>query len=95
MKKNLDDRMGKMMWMDIVLFQLRSIDLPDPFENAIQLTEVKKQDILKAQAERSKNLETQGMRKDIANITKYITIANANGAGNSTKINADAVAATT
>jgi len=35
-------------------FQLRSVDLPDLFEQSIQLSEVKKQDILKAKAERNK-----------------------------------------
>jgi hypothetical protein len=30
------------------------VDLPDTFENAIQLSEVKKQEIKKAEAERSK-----------------------------------------
>ncbi|CAI2377437.1 unnamed protein product [Moneuplotes crassus] len=50
-------------------FQLKSIDLPDKYEVAIQETEVKRQDIHKAEAEKSKmqiELETQIMQAKIA-----------------------------
>jgi len=43
-----------MCYSNIVFLQLRSVDLPDPFENAIQESEVKKQDIQKANAEYNK-----------------------------------------
>jgi regulator of protease activity HflC (stomatin/prohibitin superfamily) len=39
----------------VEFFQLRSVDLPDPFEDAIQLSEVKKQEIMKATAELTKS----------------------------------------
>jgi len=35
-------------FMDVVFFQLRSVDLPDRYEDAIRKTEVTKQDIFKA-----------------------------------------------
>ncbi len=50
-------------------FQLKNIDLPDLYERAIQETEVKKQDIHKAEAEKSKmqiELETKVKQAKIA-----------------------------
>ena len=50
------------------------VDLPDPFENAIQLSEVKKQDIIKASAEKNRTvieLETLMLK---AEYEKKITI---------------------
>lgn len=49
----------------VEFFQLRSVDLPDAFENAIQTTEVKRQNIQKARAEQNKiqvEIETQIMK---------------------------------
>ena len=54
----------------MVFFQLLSINLPDDFEGAIQSTEVTKQDILKADAERVKNNVTQQMYIDVARISQ-------------------------
>jgi len=62
-------------------FQLKSIDLPDKYEVAIQETEVMRQDIHKAEAEKAKmqiELETTILQAQIAsniNINK----AEANG----------------
>jgi hypothetical protein len=47
---------------------MRSIDLPDAYEQAIQDTEVVKQGILKAQANMLKNNVTQQMYIDIARV---------------------------
>lgn len=55
MSESLANRLAKDIDVDIVFFQLLSIDLPDQYETAIQETEVSRQDIEKAQAERAKN----------------------------------------
>ena len=47
LKKNVLD----LTWHEVVFFQLRSLSLPDDYEREIEITEVKGQDILKAQAE--------------------------------------------
>ena len=47
------------MGVEVVFFQLSSIDLPDAYEQAIEETEVTKQGILKADADRQKNLIVQ------------------------------------
>lgn len=60
-------------------FQLKSINLPDPYEKAIQHTEVMKQDIHKANAEKNKmkiELETKVKKTEIAS---HIKVVNANG----------------
>jgi len=51
MAVDLEDRLSSSTFHDVIFFQLRSLALPDQFENEIQNTEVKGQDILKAQAE--------------------------------------------
>ena len=40
----------------VEFFQLRKVDLPQDFEDAIQLTEVQKQDIQKAYAEKNQTV---------------------------------------
>lgn len=82
------------MGCEVVFFQLRSIDLPDLYEDAIEQTEVTKQGILKAEAERQKNLIVQQMYIESTNITKEITINKANGTAEATKLRADANAGT-
>jgi len=54
MQDALNTAYKNICFASVDFFQLRSVDLPDKFEDAIQLTEVKKQDIQKAQAEKSK-----------------------------------------
>jgi hypothetical protein len=94
MKQRLDARLRVDMYTQVVFFQLRSIDLPDDYELALQLTEVTKQDILKAEAEKNKNNVTQQMRVEVADISQMITINQANGAAQSKKLKADSVAQT-
>jgi hypothetical protein len=55
MQDDLDMRLQQDVHCKVVFFQLRSIDLPDDYEGAIQKTEVTKQSILRAEAERNKN----------------------------------------
>ena len=55
MKSQLDKRLRQDVNIEIVFFQLLSIDLDDRYEKAIQDTEVSRQDIEKAEAERNKN----------------------------------------
>ena len=61
------------MHCKVVFFQLRSIDLPDDYEAAIQKTEVTKQGILRAEAERNKNKIEQMTKVEQARISKNIT----------------------
>lgn len=51
MSFQLNSRLQKDVYVEVVFFQLKSVNLPDDYENAIQATEVTKQGILKAQAE--------------------------------------------
>lgn len=56
-KKMLEDLQSKVLaltWHRVEFFQLRSIKLPTAYENEIENTEVKGQDILKAQAEQQR-----------------------------------------
>ena len=53
------------------------VDLPDKFEDAIQLSEVKKQDIRKAQAEKEKmvvELETMKIKAEYQKNVTIVTI---------------------
>jgi hypothetical protein len=50
----LDKVFSELCYANIQFIQLRSVDLPVHFEEAIQLSEVKKQDIKKAEAELNK-----------------------------------------
>lgn len=50
----LDKYFSEICYSNIQFLQLRSVDLPDLFEQSIQVSEVMKQDIQKAQAELSK-----------------------------------------
>lgn len=68
MKKNLNERLQKDLNCEVVFFQLRSIDLPDSYELAIQNTEVTKQSILRAEAEKIKNNVTQQMRIEVSSV---------------------------
>lgn len=78
MQDALNEAYKAVCFASIDFFQLRSVDLPDKFENAIQLTEVKKQDIQKAQAEKNKvevELETRKLAALYQmNVTKVMQI---------------------
>lgn len=66
MKEILDKRLQRDLNVEVVFFQLRSIDLPDAYEQSIQNTEVTKQGILRAEAERVKNNVTQQMYIEVS-----------------------------
>ena len=79
MQTALNATFGTMCHLSVEYFQLRNIDLPDHYETAIQQTEVKKQDINKAYAERNRTvIELQTSVKQ-AQIAANITINNALG----------------
>lgn len=58
----------------IQFLQLRSVDLPNLFEDAIQESEVKKQDIKKAEAELNKVKVEVDTRIKAAQFQKNVTI---------------------
>jgi hypothetical protein len=83
LKKTLEESMGT----SIKFFQLKNVDLPNSFENAIQVTEVKKQDIEKAKAERSKvNVEIE-TKIQKARQNQEIILNKAYGEANRTTLN--------
>jgi ribosomal protein L7/L12 len=90
MKKGLDDRLQKDLFTEVVFFQLRSIDLPDPYEQALQNTEVTKQGILRAEAEKIKNNVTQEMRIEVAKIKREVIRNDAEGQSQAKKLVVDA-----
>jgi hypothetical protein len=63
-----------MCYSYIQFLQLRSVDLPNPFEDAIQESEVKKQDIKKAEAELNKVRVEVDTRIKSAEFQKNVTI---------------------
>jgi hypothetical protein len=73
---------------------MRSIDLPDPYELAIQDTEVMKQSILKAEALKNKNNVTQQMFIEIARIKQQMTQYEAEAQAQSSLLKASATANT-
>lgn len=79
MRQSLNVRLQKDLFTEVVFFQLRSIDLPDKYELSIQDTEVTKQGILRAEAERTKNNVTQQMYIDVAQIQQSIVKTDAEG----------------
>lgn len=69
MQQALNQTFAQYCYATVDYFQLKSIDLPDKYEVAIQETEVKRQDIHKAEAEKSKmtiELETKIKQAEIA-----------------------------
>lgn len=78
-QKNLDLKLGTSVFSNVVFLQLLSVDLPNAFENAIQESEVKKQDIQKAIAELNKvKVEVDTLKKS-AFIQKNVTVNYAEG----------------
>jgi len=63
-----------MCYSYIQFLQLRSVDLPNAFEDAIQESEVKKQDIKKAEAELNKVKVEVDTRIKSAEFQKNVTI---------------------
>jgi hypothetical protein len=75
----LDKYFSEICYANIIFLQLRSVDLPDLFEQSIQISEVKKQDIQKAQAELNKvriemdtKIKSAEFQKDVAIVNNYI-----------------------
>ncbi|CAG9317718.1 unnamed protein product [Blepharisma stoltei] len=90
MQQALDAQLRNKTYTSVPFFQLRDVDLPDAFESAIQLSEVKKQDIQKANAEMNKikvEIETKLLK---ANLNKSVTINLANGEAEAIKQNNEA-----
>ena len=56
MKADLQDKVLSDTWHEVEFFQLRSLSLPDAYENEIQNTEVKGQDIHTATAELAREM---------------------------------------
>jgi len=83
MQTSLDSHFKSNCFSNIEFFQLRSVDLPDKFEDAIQLSEVKKQDIRKAQAEKEKMVVELETLKIKSEYQKNVTINLAQGEANS------------
>jgi len=74
MKKELANTYNSSCYAIIEALQLRTVDLPDDFEESIQETEVKKQDIEKAKAEQIKvNVECETRVKE-AEFQKNVTL---------------------
>jgi hypothetical protein len=71
---HLNTVFGLLCFSNIQFFQLRSVDLPNAFEDSIQQSEVKKQDIQKAQAELNKVRVEVDTRTKSAEFQKDVTI---------------------
>lgn len=84
MESSLKTRLNTDMGVNIKFFQLKDVDLPDSFEEAIQTTEVKKQDIEKAKAEKSKAVIEIETKVQKAQQNKEIILNKAYGQSNST-----------
>jgi hypothetical protein len=69
----LDKVFSESCYSNIQFLQLRSVDLPVKFEESIQLSEVKKQDIKKAEAELNKVIVEVDTRIKSADFQKEVT----------------------
>ena len=94
MKKDLQERVKASTWHDVIFFQLRSLSLPDGFEQEIQNTEVKGQDILKATSEKKRDQVKFDTNVLVAQLAVKATMENAYGAANKTIFEAKAVEST-
>lgn len=77
MQSDLNGAYQKECYASVEYFQLKSIDLPDMYEKAIQHTEVMKQDIQKSKAEKEKVLIELDTKVKQASIAAGIKINNA------------------
>jgi len=78
-QKMLNQVFSKVCYSNIQFLQLRSVDLPSLFEQAIQESEVKKQDIQKAFAELNKVTVEVDTKIKAADFQKNVTINIAQG----------------
>jgi regulator of protease activity HflC (stomatin/prohibitin superfamily) len=77
-QRTLNDAFNKTCYANIQFLQLRSVDLPAPFEQAIQESEVKRQDIQKASAELNKVRIEVDTKIKSAEFQKNVTIVHTN-----------------
>lgn len=91
MKKDLQDRVANSTWHQVVFFQLRSISLPQRFEDEIQNTEVKGQDIHTATAESEREMVKFTTNIKISELAVNATLETAYGNANRTIFEAEAV----
>eukprot|EP00440_Ansanella_granifera_P073146 gb/GFBE01079373.1/.p1 GENE.gb/GFBE01079373.1/~~gb/GFBE01079373.1/.p1 ORF type:complete len:309 (+),score=85.86 gb/GFBE01079373.1/:1-927(+) len=90
MEDELKGHFGQEAFAEVPFFQLRSVSLPAPFEHAIQDTEVQKQDIQTATAEKG-NQEVQMQTKVLQAQQQAQAIAlAANASAQSVLLNAEA-----
>lgn len=90
METTLKDTFESQAFANVPFFQLRSVSLPPEFEQAIQQTEVKKQDIQTAQAEKD-NMQVQMETKVLQAQQQAMAIAlAANATAQSTMLNMEA-----
>ena len=75
---NLNNAFNKICYSNIQFLQLRSVDLPNLFEDSIQLSEVKKQDIQKALAELNKVKIEMDTKIKAATFQKEVAIVKKN-----------------
>lgn len=94
MKDDLQQQVMEQTWHEVVFFQLRSIGLPDQYENEIQNTEVKGQDIHTAMAELNRDMVKFVTQVEIANLAVNATLETAYGNGNKTLFEAAAIEST-
>ena len=94
MKSDLIERVKNSTWHEIQFFQLRSLSLPDKFEQEIENTEVKGQDILKATAEKKRDTVKFETNVKVAELAVKATLENAYGNANKTIFEALAVQST-
>ena len=75
----LNETFERLCYSTIVFLQLRSVDLPSLFEESIQESEVKKQDILRAKAEQNKIMIEVDTKIKAAEYQKDVVINMAEG----------------
>ena len=78
-QKELNEIFEQLCYSNIVFLQLRSVDLPNLFEESIQESEVKKQDILRAKAEQNKIIIEVDTKIKAAEYQKDVIINMAEG----------------
>lgn len=84
MLENLNSTYAAKCFSTIDYFQLRSVDLPNEYESAIEQTEVKRQDIQKAEAERNKTAVVLDTNVKQAKVSQEIQINAAQGEAQAT-----------
>jgi len=94
MKADLQPKVLSDTWHEVEFFQLRSLSLPDAYENEIQNTEVKGQDIHTATAELAREMVKFETQVKIADLAVNATLETACGNGNKTIFEAAAIQST-